>query len=200
MTSAQTRFTAIDPARLQGPRVRLRPWQPDDLAPFAAMSADAQTMAYFLSTMDRAESELMAQRCQALIDAQGWGFWAVELAGAGADGPFIGLCGMNRPAWPLPFAPCVEIGWRLARPWWGQGLAAEAAALALDVGFAELGLDEIVAFTAVDNRRSRALMERLGMARDEAEDFDHPAVPDGHPLKRHVLYRLPRRDWTRTQP
>ncbi len=190
MTSAETRFTAIDPARLQGPRVRLRPWQPDDLAPFAAMSADAQTMAYFLSTMDRTESALMAQRCQALIDAQGWGFWAVELAGPGADGPFIGLCGLNRPAWPLPFAACVEIGWRLARPWWGQGLAAEAATLALDVGFAELGLDAIVAFTAVDNRRSRALMERLGMARDEAADFDHPAVPAGHLLQRHVLYRL----------
>lgn len=194
MTTAGARRTAIDPARLQGPRVRLRAWRPEDLAPFATMSADAQTMAWFLSAMDRAASDAMAQRCQALIDAQGWGFWAVELAAAGADGPFIGLCGLNQPAWPLPFAPCVEIGWRLARPWWGRGLAAEAAALALQVGFDELGLDEIVAFTAVANQRSRTLMARLGMTHDEEDDFDHPAVPAGHPLQRHVLYRLARGD------
>ncbi|KTT25930.1 GNAT family N-acetyltransferase [Pseudacidovorax intermedius] len=190
MPATEPPFALVDPAWLQGPRVRLRPWRPADLAPFAAMSADAQTMAYFLSTLDTAASEAMVQRCQALIETQGWGLWAMELASPGADGPFIGLCGLHRPAWSLPFAPCIEISWRLARPWWGRGLAREAAGLALAVGFGPLALDEIVAFTTAANQRSRALMVRLGMRHDPDDDFDHPALPDGHPLQRHVLYRL----------
>lgn len=199
--------TAIPCALLQGPRLRLRAWQADDLAPFAALTADAEVMRHFPSTLDRAASDELAARIQTRIAAQGWGFWAVESTAPPADGAglapgFLGFVGLNRPAMALPIrtqGPCVEIGWRLARAAWGQGLACEAAQLALRIGFTVLDLPEIVAFTAFSNQRSQALMQRLGMVRDAAGDFDHPGLPAGHALARHCLYRLTSARWAALQ-
>ena len=168
-------------------RLLLRQWKPADRAPFAAMNADPRVMRHFPALLSRAESDAMADRCQALIKERGWGFWAVE---AKATGTFIGFVGLHTPSAALPFSPCVEIGWRLAAAHWGQGLASEAARAALEVGFGSLDLPEIVSFTAIENRRSRAVMERLGMR--ESEEFEHPGLPVGHPLRRHCLYRLER--------
>lgn len=194
----------IDPALLQSPRLRLRPWTPADRALFAALNADTEVMEHFPALLDRAQSDAMADRIQALIDQQGWGFWAAERLGTGGGNGqgarFMGFVGLNRPTALLPFAPCVEIGWRLARPFWGHGLATEAARLALRAGFEGLGLEEIVAFTAQRNQRSRAVMRRLGMQESPAEAFDHPAVPAGHPVRPHVLYRLTQAQWRAATP
>lgn len=176
--------------QLETSRLRLRPWRDEDFAPFAALNADAQVMAHFPATLDRAESDVLAARCQSLIEAQGWGFWATEIK---ASGDFIGFVGLHRPIAELPFSPCVEIGWRLARPFWGQGYASEAARAALSFAFNDLALAEVVAFTSLENRRSQAVMERLGMRR--AENFEHPALPPGHPLREHCLYRLAVSAW-----
>ncbi|WP_093442048.1 GNAT family N-acetyltransferase [Variovorax sp. 770b2] len=175
------------------PRLRLRQWRESDLAPFAAMAADPQVMEFLLPLPTRADSDAMVERGRARIAENGWGFWAVEHK---ATGEFIGFTGLNAPVATLPFSPCVEIGWRFARHTWGQGFATEAARGALQVGFDQLGLDEIVAFTAVGNLRSAAVMERIGMHEDIAGAFDHPLVPEGHPLRRHRLYRLGRAAWT----
>ncbi len=187
---------SIDPALLRSPRLCLRQWTPADRAPFAALNADPAVMEHFPAPLDRAQSDAMADRIEALIGQQGWGFWAAERLPDG-DGPpqFMGFIGLNRPTAPLPFAPCVEIGWRLARPFWGRGLATEGARLALRVGFEALGLEEIVAFTAQRNRRSQAVMARLGMRESPAEAFEHPSVPQGHAVRPHVLYRLARTAW-----
>ena len=113
--------------------------------------------------------------------------WAVELVG---EADFVGTIGLNVPTYDAHFTPCVEVGWRLAAQYWGRGIATEGAWAALEFGFQELGLHEIVSLTTVTNTRSRRVMEKLGMHRDPADDFDHPALPAGHPLRRHVLYRL----------
>lgn len=176
--------------QLETSRLRLRPWRDEDFAPFAALNADPQVMAHFPATLDRAESDVLAARCQSLIEAQGWGFWATEIK---ASGDFIGFVGLHRPIAELPFSPCVEIGWRLARPFWGQGYASEAARATLSFAFNDLALAEVVAFTSLENRRSQAVMERLGMRR--AENFEHPALPPGHPLREHCLYRLAVSAW-----
>ena len=172
-------------------RLRLRQWREADYAPFAALNADAQVMRYFPAPLTRVESDAMADRCRSLIAAQGWGVWVVERK---ADGVFLGFVGLHEPTAALPFAPCVEIAWRLAQHAWGSGYATEAARGALAWGFERLGLDEIVSFTTLANARSRAVMERLGM-REDAVGFEHPALPPGHPLRPHCLYRLPRRVW-----
>lgn len=184
-------------AILETDRLILRQWRETDQAPFAALCADPEVMACFPAPLARAESDAIVERCTSLIAARGWGLWAVE---AKAAGTCIGLIGLHMPAAALPFSPCVEISWRLARAWWGQGLACEGARAALGFGFDALGLDEIVAFTTLANARSRALMARLGMARDDAGDFDHPDLSAGHPLQRHCLYRLPRRQWQADAP
>lgn len=176
---------------LETPRLRLRQWRDDDFAPFAALNADPQVMAHFPAPLDRAESDALATRCRALIAAQGWGFWATEIK---TTGEFIGFVGLHRPLAELPFSPCVEIGWRLARPFWQQGYASEAARAAVHFAFNDLALDEVVAFTALGNQRSQAVMTRLGMRR-AAATFEHPTVPAGHPLREHCLYRLARDDW-----
>ncbi|MDA8520633.1 GNAT family N-acetyltransferase [Acidovorax sp. NCPPB 4044] len=190
-------FTPIDPALLQTPRLRLRQWTPADRAPFAALNADPAVMEHFPAPLGRAESDAMADRIEALIGERGWGFWAAERhgEGPGSENRFMGFVGLHRPIAPLPFGPCVEIGWRLARPFWGQGLATEAAELALRAGFEVLGLDGIVAFTALPNQRSRAVMQRLGMQESPTDAFEHPGVPAGHPLRAHCLYRLTRAAW-----
>jgi len=124
---------------------------------------------------------------------RGFGFWAIEVPG---EAEFAGFTGLAVPRFTSHFTPCVEIGWRIAHEHWGRGYAPEAARAALAHGFEGLGLDEIVSFTAVANLRSRRVMEKLGMSRDPADDFEHPSLAPGHPLRRHVLYRVRRSRWT----
>ena len=170
---------------LEGPRVILRQWEPRDRAPFSALNGDPVAMEFFPSTLSPEESDAMIARMRDAIDERGYGFWCLEV-----DGQCVGFTGLNVPNFDAPFLPAIEIGWRLLPQYWGRGLATEAAQLALDYGFAVLRAPEIVAFTAVSNLRSRAVMERLGMRHDQAADFDHPRIAEGHPLRRHVLYRL----------
>ena len=173
-------------------RPRLRQWTPADREPLAAMLADPRVMACFPAPLDKAASDAFAKRCESGIAERGWGFWAVERL---SDGRFIGLVGLNVPQAALPFSPCVEIGWRLAHDCWGKGYAREAAEGALEAGFEQLNLSEIVAFTTLQNRRSRALMERLGMRLSPQEAFDHPMLTADSPLLRHCLYRLTKEAW-----
>lgn len=171
---------------LETERLLLRQWQEEDFAPFAQMSQDAEVMRFFPGTLDAQKSQAMAQRCHALIAERGWGFWATQEK---ASGQFIGMIGLNIPMADLPFSPCVEIGWRLARPAWGKGLATEGARAALRFAFDELALPEVVAFTTLQNQPSQRVMQRLGMQQD-GQTFLHPAVPAGHFLQEHCLYRL----------
>lgn len=164
--------------------VVLRQWKDSDFEPYAAMNADAEVMRHFLAPMSRVEAAESFVRMRTALEEREWGIWAVEV-----DGSFAGMTGLNIPRWHLPFMPCTEILWRFRHEFWGRGLAYVAATRALAFGFSKVGLAEIVAFTAVPNLRSIGLMERLGFIRDSAGDFDHPAVPEGHPLRRHVLYR-----------
>jgi RimJ/RimL family protein N-acetyltransferase len=199
MRDAPPGFTAIDPALLATPRVRLRQWTEADHAPFAALNADLVAMEFFPALLTREQSDALANRIGKAIAERGWGMWAADLLPAeGGAAQFMGFIGLSVPAADLPFKPCVEIGWRLLRPFWGQGLATEGARMALRVGFEALGLDEIVSFTTLRNARSRAVMERLGMQESPGEQFDHPSVPAGNPMRPHCLYRLPRARWTAT--
>lgn len=181
---------------LTTPRLRLRPWRDADLAEFARMNADPRVMEFFPKALTPEESDAMAGRIRARLETQGWGLWAVEIAGGA---PFVGYVGLAAPLFAAPFMPCVEIGWRLAAEHWGRGYATEGARAALGFGFNQLGLAEIVSFTTTANARSRRLMERLGLRHAPAEDFDHPNIPAGHPVRPHVLYRLTRAEWTQTQ-
>jgi RimJ/RimL family protein N-acetyltransferase len=175
---------------LDTPRLRLRQWRASDRAPFAALNADPRVRAHFPALLSRAESDASMDRCQAMLRQRGWGNWAVELR---SRPQFIGFVGLSMPALEMPFSPCVEIGWRLARAYWGQGYASEAAHAALRVGFEQAGLEEIVSFTALDNTPSQAVMQRIGMQR--AQDFEHPGLPPGHRLRTHCLYRLSKAQW-----
>jgi RimJ/RimL family protein N-acetyltransferase len=165
----------------------LRPWRSEDREPFAALNADPAVMEYFPATLTRPQSDALADRIDGDLQRLGYGLWAVEIP---SQAPFIGFLGLLATDDDMPFAPAIEVGWRLARGFWGRGLASEGAQAALAFGFDELALAEIVALTAAGNLRSRRLMERLGMRRDPAEDFAHPALPAGHPLTLHVLYRI----------
>lgn len=172
-------------------RLLLRRWQAADRAPFAQLNADPEVMRHFPAPLTRRQSDEFADRIDDQLDEHGWGLWAVEVAEEGSvdRGRFAGYTGLAVPSFTAHFTPAVEVGWRLARWAWGRGYATEAARAALAVGFDRLGLPAIVSFTAVPNVRSQAVMRRLGMTRDPADDFDHPGVPAGHPLRRHVLYR-----------
>jgi RimJ/RimL family protein N-acetyltransferase len=165
----------------------LRPWRDEDLAAFAEISADPIVMEYLPPLPRRGLSaEAWVARARAHWDEHGFGQWVVELLG---ESSFIGVVGLGVVSYEAPFTPAVEVAWRLARPYWRHGYASEAAKAALDYGFGELGLSEVVALTVPANQRSRRVMERLGMTRIPENDFDHPRVPEG-PLRRHVLYRL----------
>ncbi|HET7820405.1 MAG TPA: GNAT family N-acetyltransferase [Ornithinibacter sp.] len=168
-------------------RLVLRGWRDDDRAAWAAMNADPEVMRYFPDTLTREQSDAMLDRIDAALAEQGWGLWALERQDTGE---MVGFTGLAVPRHDLPFNPCVEVGWRLARSAWGRGFATEAAREALRVGFDEVGLAEVVSMTSVPNTPSRAVMERLAMTRDPTDDFEHPAVPPGHPLRPHVLYRI----------
>ncbi|TBV12001.1 GNAT family N-acetyltransferase [Stutzerimonas kirkiae] len=181
----------VDPIEFETERLRLRQWLPADREPFAALNADPRVMAFFPATLTQAESDAMADRCQSLMAERGWGVWAVETR---ASREFVGFVGLHTPSARLPFSPCVEIAWRLAFQHWGKGLATEAASTVLRVGFQVLHLPEVLAFTTVGNRRSRAVMERLGMC--ECGTFEHPDIPEHSDLRQHCLYRLAAGDWS----
>ena len=173
-------------------RLWLRPWRGDDRDAFAALNADPAVMEYFPAVLSRAESDELADRIEAHFARHGFGLWAVEVSGSAA---FVGFLGLSVPSFQAHFTPCVEISSRLRRDCWGRGYATEGARAALRFGFEELALDEIVAFTVPANLRSRRIIERIGMQHSLADDFDHPSLPAGHPLRRHVLYRLTRARW-----
>lgn len=177
-------------------RLRLRRWRNDDLEPFAALNADSRVREFFPSVLTYEESaESMKYICDH-FQRRGFGLWAAEVIGGA---PFIGFIGLSVPSFDARFTPCVELGYRLAFEHWAQGYATEGSRAALAFGFTTIGLGEIVAMTAVGNGRSRRVMERLGMKRNPADDFDHPNIVAGHPLRRHVLYRLTARDWAAGQ-
>lgn len=167
-------------------RIYLRQWRESDFAPFARLNADRRLMEFFPGTLTHDESEATARKMMSLIDQRGWGVWALEIPEVTG---FAGFIGLNVPEEDLPFHPCVEIAWRLAFDYWGKGYATEAAKVALRFGFVDLGLDEIVAFTAAANRRSQRVMQKLGMA-SAGTGFEHPALDPGHPLRLHVLYKI----------
>ena len=184
-------YTTVPAApELTTARLLLRRWRDADREPFARLNGDPEVMRHFPSTLTPAESDRSIDQFDREFEDRGYGLWAVEVTGRF---PFIGFVGLHRASFEAHFTPAVEVGWRLDRPYWGRGYASEAARAALGFGFDDLGLDEIVSFTTHGNARSRAVMERLGMVRDPDDDFDHPSVPAGHPLRRHVLYRLRRR-------
>lgn len=177
-------------------RLVLRQWRERDRAPFAALNADPLVMEHFPAVLNRDRSDAMVDRCVEELRLDGYGLWAVELR---TSGRFIGFVGLATPRWKTTFTPCTEIGWRLARSAWGHGYATEAANAAMATAFGPLGLREVVSFTTTRNLRSQHVMQRVGMTRDPAGDFDHPGVSDG-PLRRHVLFRLSRTDWQEQGP
>jgi len=168
-------------------RLRLRRWVDADREPFAALNADPAVMEYFPDPLSRQQSDRLIEAIERGFEQRGFGLWAVEVRATSA---FIGFTGLSEPSYETDFTPAVEVGWRLAREAWGMGFATEAAKASLAFGFERAGLNQIVSFTPAGNLRSRAVMERIGMRRDEAGDFDHPRLPDGHRLRRHVLYRI----------
>jgi RimJ/RimL family protein N-acetyltransferase len=174
---------------LRTDRLLLRRWLPGDRAAFAALNADPRVTEYLPGPLAPDESDALIARIEAHFTERGFGLWAVEISDGGS---FAGFVGLSVPPFEAHFTPCVEIGWRLAAEYWGQGYATEGARAALDFGFERLGLEEIVSFTVPANMRSRRVMKRIGMTHDSVDDFDHPRLPEGHPLRRHVLHRIAR--------
>lgn len=177
---------------LETQRLLLREWQDGDRDAFAAMNVDPRVMEFFPHTLTRVESDELVDRMIRLTNEEGFSFAAIERK---TDGAFVGMAGIARVNFEVAFCPTVEIGWRLPVASWGHGYASEAARAWLRYGFVDLELPEIVSFTAATNRRSQAVMQRIGMRRDAVRDFAHPALPDGHPLRPHVLYTLTRDEW-----
>lgn len=182
---------------LRTERLLLRRWRPEDREPFAALNDDPLVMEHFPGHLTREASDAMADRIEGFMAEKGWGLWATEVAGTGE---FIGFVGLSVPRFEAHFTPCVEIGWRLARSSWGHGYAPEGARAALAHAFGPVGLTEVVSMTIPANDRSQSVMRKIGMARDESADFDHPLIPEGDPTRRHVLYRLSREEWVAQQP
>ena len=165
----------------------MRRWVAADAAPFAEMNADPDVMQHFPGTLSRSESDALVEKITTHFDDHGFGLWAVEIPHVSS---FSGFVGLSVPTFRAHFTPCVEIGWRLAPAQWGQGYAIEAAQAVVNYGFDVLALKEIVSFTVPANTRSRRVMKGLGMTHAAADDFDHPGLPEGHVVGRHVLYRL----------
>jgi len=181
-----------DGAVLLTGRLILRHWRESDREPFARLNADPQVMQFLPRLLLPEESDAAAKRIEDHFRRHGFGLYAVELRESGV---FIGFIGLSIPAFKARFSPCIEIGWRLAAEYWGQGLATEGARAVTRHAFGELSLEEIVSFTVPSNIRSRRVMEKLGMTHNPEEDFNHPQLPPGHPLRRHVLYRLSQSGW-----
>ncbi|MFT8243150.1 GNAT family N-acetyltransferase [Roseomonas sp. BN140053] len=179
----------MTPMVLEGARLRLRLWRAEDRVPFLALNAEPAVQRY-LRPMSREVLDAMLDRVEAGFAERGWGFWAVEHR---AEGRLIGMCGLMPVIFEAFFTPAVEIGWRLASRWHGQGLAREAATLCLDAAFGPLELDRVVAFTVPANTASWGLMRRLGMR--EIGGFDHPRLPEGDALRRHVAYAITAVEW-----
>jgi len=177
---------------IRTPRLLLRPWRDEDREPFTAMNADPAVMEFFPACLTREESDKGMAWFQSDYQTHGFGMLAAELLG---EAPFIGFIGIQKVPFDAPFTPAIEIGWRLARPFWNHGLATEGASAVLSYGFRKLDLNEIVSFAVPANVQSRRVMQKIGMRHDHASDFDHPKLPEGHPLRRHVLYRLSKTDW-----
>ena len=189
MREARPRRALVPPPpALRTERLVLRRWRDEDREPFAALAADAEVMRHYPAPLTRAESDAFVDRIEACFAERGYGLWAVD---AGAQG-FVGYVGLWPAEFRAAFTPAVEVGWRLAAHAWGHGFAPEAARAAVADGFARMGLHEIVSFTTVGNLASRRVMEKIGMTRDPDDDFGHPNLPEGHPIRPHVLYRLPR--------
>jgi RimJ/RimL family protein N-acetyltransferase len=183
---------AMAATRIRTARLVLREWRDEDREPFAALNANPLVMEHFPRLLDRAASDAEAAALGAALDRDGWGLWAVARRD---DDRFIGFTGLDVVDFAASFTPATEIGWRYAHAAWGHGYATEAARAVLGYAFGTLGLDGVVSFTATTNARSQRVMERLGMTHDPADDFDHPWLPEGHRLRRHVLYRLDRTRW-----
>jgi RimJ/RimL family protein N-acetyltransferase len=178
-------------------RLRLREWKKGDLAAFADLNAHPEVMTHFPSTLDRQQSDALVGRFSEHLNRHGYGFWAVEIR---EGAPFVGFLGLSNVSFEAHFTPSVEIGWRLAREAWGKGYAQEAARAVLRHAFDVLKLREVVSSTVPANIRSFTLMERIGMKRNASDDFEHPNLPRGHPLRHHILYRLDARQWSRMGP
>jgi len=172
-------------------RLLLRQWCEEDWPDFASLNADPIVMEYYPDVLSTAESNAMAQKIMSCIAERGWGLWAVELMN---DQSFIGFVGLHEPTYALPVTPCVEIGWRLAKKYWGKGYATEAASASLETGFNRLGLSEIYSFASVANKNSEAVMKRLNMV-NTGRNFEHPIIPENNPLREHVLYKIDRERW-----
>lgn len=170
-------------------RLLLRTWEKRDRDPFARLNSDPGVMEFMPARLSRAQSELFADRVEDHFRKYGFGLYAAELR---EQRSFIGFVGLAVPTFQARFTPCVEIGWRLSAKHWGRGLATEGARAVMRQAFESLALDALVAFTVPVNVRSRRVMEKLGMTRDPSDDFEHPNLPEGHCLRRHVLYRLRR--------
>jgi len=168
-------------------RLLLRAWKESDLPLFAKMNADFRVMEHFPSALSTKESNSFAQKFQKELEEKEYGLWAVEVPGVS---PFIGFVGLHYQDFEATFTPCIEIGWRLSHEHWGKGYAFEAASKVIDYAFHTLKLTELVSFTAKTNERSQKLMQRLKMTHDPKDDFEHPKLSPGHPLRPHVLYRL----------
>ncbi len=176
---------------LNSPRLLLRQWRPEDQTIFARMNADTDVMRYYPACLTILQSNHLAQKLATLIEKRGWGLWALELK---ESGEFIGFSGLHQPEADLPFNPCVEIGWRLAKEYWGKGYATEAAQVALEFAFNNLGLSEVISFTSKQNSRSSSVMQRLSMINTQ-QNFQHPGIKEGQPLREHVLYKITRQQW-----
>lgn len=181
----------IQIAKLETERLILRQWTESDRVAFALLNADDRVMASLPAVLNKSESDALADRIEALIARRGWGLWALELK---QNPQFIGFVGLHEPTYDLPFTPCVEIGWRLAREHWGKGYATEAANAALDYAFKVLALNEVYSFTSVINKKSRAVMQRLNML-DTQQNFVNPMLADNDSLREHVLYKIDRHSY-----
>lgn len=185
----------ISPPMIKTKRLILRQWCEDDLEPFYQLNSDSRVREYFPGLLSQKESDDSVKIMSDHILRLGWGFWAASLI---QTNEFIGFIGLEDVHFSAPFnkiTPAVEIGWRLAFNHWGKGYATEGAKAALQYGFETLNLPEIVSFTTVQNMRSRNVMEKIGMHHDPKDDFDHPKLPEGHLLKKHVLYRMNQNEW-----
>lgn len=178
--------------QLETERLILRRWQDSDLAPFAAITSDREVRRYYPNVLTKEETISLIERIESNFQKEGFGLWALELK---SSGEFIGYTGLHRPTIKAHFMPCIEIGWQISAKHWGQGYAPEAASKTLEDGFDRIGLEEIVSFTSVANSKSIRVMEKLGMHRNPKDDYLHPFLPEGHPLKPHVLFRLKKTEW-----
>lgn len=177
---------------LETERLILRTWTPEDVGPMAEISQDPQVMRYFPALQNLKQTQQLIEKVMAHYREHGFTLYALELK---SDGTFIGFTGLLTPDFEAHFTPAVEIGWRLASAYWGRGYATEAARCVLHHAFMDIGLEEVVSFSAVANAQSRRVMEKIGLHHNPKDDFDNPKLAADSPLRRHVLYRLTRAEY-----